>query len=49
MLENTIKEEENRELQELQHHFDQYIPQLSIDCVIFGFHNNYFKSIVIKI
>jgi 8-oxo-dGTP diphosphatase len=48
MLKNTIKEDKNNILQDIQHHFDQYIPQLSIDCVIFGFHDNALKVLLSK-
>ena len=48
MLENTINEEENKVFQGIQVQFDQYIPQLSIDCVIFGFHDNTLKVLLSK-
>ncbi len=48
MLENTIKEEESKLFQDIQSQFTHYIPQLSIDCVIFGFHNNELKVLLSK-
>lgn len=48
MLKNTIKEEDNKGFQVNQQHFERYIPQLSIDCVIFGFHNNTLKVLLSK-
>ena len=48
MLENTINEEETKPVQDIQRYFEPYIPQLAIDCVIFGFHDNELKVLLSK-
>jgi 8-oxo-dGTP diphosphatase len=48
MLENTIKDNKNKPFQVIQQQFELYIPQLSIDCVIFGFHDNSLKVLLSK-
>ena len=48
MLENTIKEEKTKPVQDIQHYFEPYIPHLAIDCVIFGFHENELKVLLSK-
>jgi 8-oxo-dGTP diphosphatase len=43
-----INDAKNAFLEVIQYQFEQYIPQISIDCVIFGFHNNELKVLLSK-
>ncbi len=45
---NTEKAKENKLLHVIPQQFEQFIPQISIDCVIFGFHNNTLKVLLSK-